>query len=90
MYRENSLKNKQWNLIYKLAAITGITVAVLIPVQGAIFALWPPLQTVPEGFALFQQNKLIGLLDMDLLLTFDYLLFIIIFFVLWGVLKHVN
>jgi hypothetical protein len=90
MQRENSLENKQWKSIYKLAAIAGITVAVLIPVQGAIFALWPPPQSVPEWFALFQHSKLIGLLDMDLLLTFDYLLFIVIFFALWGALKHAN
>jgi hypothetical protein len=41
-------------------------------------------------FALFQDNALVGLLDMDLLLIVDYLLLIGVFSALWASLRRAN
>ncbi|MGN6638755.1 MAG: hypothetical protein ACTHJ8_07575, partial [Mucilaginibacter sp.] len=39
---------------------------------------------------MFQRNKLVGLLDMDLLLTADYILLLLIFLALWAALRKTN
>lgn len=59
--------------MFRLAAFAAVLVTVLIPVQALVFILIPPPQTVPEYFVLFERNPLLGLLDLDLLLTIDYL-----------------
>lgn len=91
MKNRYSSKNEQpWAGLYKVAAIAAIIMVILIPVQGAIFAMWKPPGTVQDWFILFQTNKLMGLLDMDLLLCVDYLLLLVIFLALWAALKKVN
>ncbi|HYZ60781.1 MAG TPA: hypothetical protein VE544_14095 [Nitrososphaeraceae archaeon] len=55
-----------------------------------VFFLWPPPTSVIGWFALFQDNALVGLLDMDLLLIVDYLLLIGLFSALWASLRRAN
>src|SRR5918996_2498097 len=55
-----------------------------------VFFLWPPPTSVIGWFALFQDNALVGLLDMDLLLIVDYLLLIGVFSALWASLRRAN
>ncbi len=63
----------RWRGLYLVGAVTAILVACVIPAQAAVFLLSPPPQTVLDYFALFQRNPVLGLLDLDLLLTVDYL-----------------
>lgn len=79
-----------WRPLYRIGATAALIVAAFIPIQGFIFFNWPPPTTVIGWFALFQSDPLIGLLDMDLLLTIDYLLLIPVFLALWAELKQVN
>ncbi len=88
MTGENDVTN--WKGLYKIGGIVGIMVTFFIPLQGIIFAVWPPPDKVIDWFALFQSNCFIGLLDMDLLLTIDYVILMIFFIALWASLKHVN
>ncbi|MGN6638756.1 MAG: hypothetical protein ACTHJ8_07580 [Mucilaginibacter sp.] len=37
-----SVTNRQWSSLYQMAAIAAMMVSVFIPIQGTIFALWPP------------------------------------------------
>ena len=55
-----------------------------------VFFLWPPPNSVIGWFTLFQDNALVGLLDMDLLLIVDYLLLIGVFSALWASLRRAN
>lgn len=55
-----------------------------------VFFLWPPPNSVIGWFTLFQDNGLVGLLDMDLLLIIDYLLLIGVFSALWASLRRAN
>lgn len=61
----------------------------LIVVQVAVFAVWPPPETVPEIFALMLRSPVLGLLSMDLLLLVNNLLVVLIYLalavVLWAV-----
>src|SRR5690242_8377784 len=52
----------------RIGGLAALAVVVLIPIQAAIFILWPPPTTVLGYFSVFQSNLPLGLLDLDLLL----------------------
>jgi uncharacterized membrane protein YGL010W len=85
-----SITNPRWGSLYKFSALAAISVVILIPLQGIIFAVWPPPETVYGWFTLFQKNEFIGLLDMDLLLILDYILLLFVFVAFWAALSDVN
>jgi hypothetical protein len=66
-----------------------VFVVVMIPLQAAVFILRPPPSTVEGFFALFQENPLLGFLDLDLLLTLDYLVMIPFYLALYVVVRGV-
>jgi len=80
----------EWKTIYKVGAISSFLMAAFIPIQMAVFFIWPPPKTALDWFHLFQTNKLVGLLDMDLLLLVDQVLMIFIFLALYGALKKAS
>jgi len=63
-----------WNWLYRIGGYAALLMFVLIPIQIVIFIAWAPPQTVQQYFTLFQHNRLLGLLDLDLLLIVDNLL----------------
>jgi hypothetical protein len=63
-----------WRTLYRIAGAAALITAVFIPIQIVVFLVWPPPSTVAGHFALFQSNKLLGLLGLDLLLTADNVL----------------
>ena len=73
----------QWQPMLRLATLSAVSVACLIPVQAAVFLLSPPPVTVLEYFELFQRNPALGLLDLDLLLSLDYLVMIPLYLALF-------
>jgi hypothetical protein len=79
-----------WQTLHKAGGVTALAVLVLIPIQMVVFFLWPPPSSVIGWFTLFQDNALVGLLDMDLLLIVDYLLLIGVFSALWASLRRAN
>jgi Domain of unknown function (DUF4386) len=79
-----------WQTLHRIGGITALVVLVFVPIQMVIFFLWPPPSTVIGWFTLFQENALVGLLDMDFLLIVDYLLLIGVFSALWASLRRAN
>lgn len=79
-----------WQTLHRVGGVTALAVLVLIPIQMVVFFLWPPPSSVIGWFTLFQDNALVGLLDMDLLLIVDYLLLIGVFSALWASLRKAN
>lgn len=77
-----------WRPMFRVASVTAIVVTCLIPVQAAVFLLSPPPGTVPGYFALFQRNPFLGLLDLDLLLSLDYLLMVPLYLALFLALRR--
>jgi hypothetical protein len=73
--------------LYRMAGIAAFTVVALIPLQAAVFILWPPPTTVIDYFRTFQQNVLLGLLDLDLLLIVDQVLIVAILLGLYAALR---
>ncbi|WP_426623683.1 DUF4386 family protein [Leifsonia sp. McL0607] len=79
-----------WRPVIRFAAISAIVVTAMIPLQAAIFLLWPPPTTTLGYFALFADHPLLGLLDLDLLLTIDYLLMIPLYIALFAVVERTS
>lgn len=87
---DTNIPDSNWKSLYRVGGAAAVAVLVFIPIQMIIFLLWPPPSTVIGWFTLFQNNILVGLLDMDLLLIVDYALMGVIFLALWGALKRAN
>ena len=79
-----------WTSLYRIAGIAALTVVVLIPIQGAIYILWPPPTTVVDYFRTFQSNAFLGLLDLDLLLIVDQLLIVAVLLGLYAALRRTD
>jgi hypothetical protein len=77
----------EWHYLYRSAAICCLLVVALIPIQSVIFLAFPPPTTVSDYFALFQQKPLLGLLDLDLLLSLDNILVIVVYVALYTALR---
>jgi hypothetical protein len=78
----------RWRPLNLVAAITAILVTCMIPIQAAVFLLSPPPQTVLDYFALFQRNPVLGLLDLDLLLSVDYLAMLPLYLALYVLVRR--
>ncbi len=79
-----------WKSLFKVGGIAALLMALFIPIQLTVFVLWPPPATVAGWFALFQSSRLIGLLDMDLLLIVDQVFMILIFLALYFALRRAS
>lgn len=76
-----------WEGIFRVGGFAAGVLSVLIPVQVAVFILWPPPGSVLGWFALFRAVPFVGLLDLDLLLIVDQVLMGIIFLALFLALR---
>jgi hypothetical protein len=59
--------HSRWDGLYRMGAVAAVIMVVYIPVPIVLYIASPPPQTVLGFFALFQSNKLLGLVGMDLL-----------------------
>jgi hypothetical protein len=60
-----------WQPLYLAGAGAALVSAVLLPVQVAVFLIWPPPLdgTAADWFDLLAERRLVGLVDLDLLLV---------------------
>jgi hypothetical protein len=87
---ENNAQTPEWNWLFRIGGYAALVMAVLIPIQIVIFIAWPPPQNVMDYFVLFQHNRMLGLLDLDLLLIVDNLLAIPLNLALYVALRRKN
>jgi len=79
-----------WRTLYRVGGLAALAVVALVRRQMVVFVVWPPPTTVLGWFGRFQDNSLIGLLDMDLLMLADYILFALLFLTLFVTLRRVS
>jgi hypothetical protein len=79
-----------WKSLYMVGGSAALMMAVFIPIQIIVFVAYPPPATVIGWFTLFQHNRLLGLLDMDLLLIVDQVLMSVILLALYVVLRRAS
>ncbi len=82
--------DSSWKLLYKIAGIAALLMAIFIPTQIIVFILWPPPETTLGWFELFKMHPFIGLMDLDLLLIVDQILVGIIMLALYFLLRKTN
>lgn len=87
---EGQTAESVWKPLYKIGAGAAVAVLIFMPIQMAVFSLWPPPETAFDWFVLFQDNALVGLLDMDLLLIVDFLLLGLVFLALSVALRRTS
>jgi hypothetical protein len=81
-----------WTTLYRTGGVAALITAVLIPIQVIVFIAWPPpLEgAVTDWFALFQDNRLVGLINLDLLLVADNILLVPILLALYVALRRTS
>jgi Domain of unknown function (DUF4386) len=88
--KKNEGQASDWCGLFRIGGYAAVFMFLLIPIQIIIFIASPPPQTVLDYFALFQHNRLLGLLDLDLLLIVDNLLSIPLYLALYIALRRKN
>lgn len=78
----------RWKTLFYIAALAAVYMIILIPIQGIVYIVSPPPSTVLGFFELFQESTLMGMINLDLLLTIDYVLVLFIYFVIFIVLSR--
>lgn len=68
--------DSQWSGLFKSAKIAAIISALVIPVSGVIFAVFPQQETIHEWFVIFQQNLIHGIFAEDVLYLVSNLIMI--------------
>ncbi len=76
--------------LFKFGGIAALMVVVIALLQGPIFILYPQPTTVIGHFTQFQQNKLLGLVDLDLILILAEIGTIPVLLALYIALKRFN
>ena len=90
--REGDPRDPRWRMLYRIAGVGALMSAIFIPIQVLVFITWPPPLdgTAVDWFGLFGENRLVGLLDLDLLLIADNVFLVSILLALYVLLRRVN
>jgi hypothetical protein len=83
---------RRWALLCRVGAAAALASAVLIPIQVAVFMIWPPPLdgTADDWFTLLRHDRLAGMVDLDLLLAVDNALLVPLLLALYVVLRRVH
>lgn len=76
--------------LYHLGGIAAFIAAGLTLIEVLVFAFYPQPSTVQDWFMLFQDHRIIGLLDFWGLEVPMYIMFVIVFLALYQALKNAN
>lgn len=87
---DSETADSRWKGLYKVGGVAALTMLVLIPIQIIIFIAWPPPGTVEGYFTLFQDNWLLGLLNLDLLYMLTNALVVLIYLALYAALRRTS
>ena len=82
--------DSDWKSLYRVGGAAALLMFVITLVQSFIFIVYPPPSTVIDYFTLFQNNKILGLLDLDLLLIVINVLLMLIYLALYTALGRFN
>ena len=87
---EQNIPKSRWVDLYKIAGVATMIMILLIPIQIIIYMLWPTPETALESFTLLQQNKLAGLLSLELTYIISNALAIPLYLAFYVALRRVN
>lgn len=84
------IEDFSWKSLYKVGGIAALAVVAMAVIQAPIFILFPQPTTVIGHFTQFQSNKLLGLVDLDLILILAEACNVPILFALYAALRRFN
>ena len=79
-----------WRWLYRVAGVAALISVLLLLVTIAVYTFSPPPSTVLGSFQQFQSNRLVGLIDLDLVMLVDSILMIPIFLALYVALRRAS
>jgi hypothetical protein len=83
-------EGSSWKSMYKIGGIAALAVVAIALIQAPIFILFPQPSTVIGHFVQFQDSKLLGLVDLDLILILAEACNVPILFALYAALRRYN
>jgi hypothetical protein len=82
--------DSRWNWLYKVGGAAILISLALIPVSIITYITWPIPSTAIDSFTLFQNNRLAGLVSLDLMYLVGNVLAIPIFLALYVALRRAS
>jgi hypothetical protein len=77
------VNDERLTTVSRMGAWAAIAIIALVPVQLVVYVVAPPPDSVIDWYELFDRNRLVALVDFDLVLLLDFLLAGFVFFALW-------
>jgi hypothetical protein len=87
---DTEIADSAWKGLYRVGGVTALIAAVLLPIEVIVFAVWGQPSTVVDAFTLFHNNKLLGLLEFDLLGIVIYIILVPTLLALYVVLRRAS
>ena len=81
---------EKWKYLYKIAGYATIIMLIIIPIQIAIFTIFPFPDSIENWFQLFHDNWLLGLIHLDLLYIINNIIVAIMYLAFYFSLKQKN
>jgi hypothetical protein len=85
---ETADSHRHW--LYRIAGAAALITVVIVLLEIIRFFVWPPPSTVVGWFALFQNNKLLGLLSFELLIVVSNVLAIPVYLAFYIALRRAS
>jgi hypothetical protein len=79
-----------WRSLYRVAAVAAVLIVVTLPVALYSFIAWPPPTTIADWFTFLQTNRVAAVINLDLVLLLDQILFVPIILALYVTLRRDN
>lgn len=80
----------KWGELYRIAGIATIVMLMLIPIQIAVFTIWPTPKSALEWFSLFQDSWVLGLMHLDVLYILNNTIVAIMYLAFYMSLRRKN
>ncbi len=84
------IADSAWKSLYKVGGVAALAEIAIIVIQAPIFILYPQPTTVMGHLTQFQSNKLLGLLDLDLMLILGGAFSVLILLALYAALRRAS
>jgi hypothetical protein len=77
------MDHSRWRTLARIGGWAAVAMLALVPLQLLAYVLSPPPTSVVGWFELFERNRLLALVELDLLLLVDFVLAGFVFLGLW-------
>ena len=86
----SEIEDASWKSLFKVGGVAALAIVAIALIQAPVFILYPQPVTVIGHFAQFQENILLGLVDLDLILIIAEACMVPVLFALYAALRRVN